>query len=555
LTGPPQSVRSGAILSDILEGHGRARADHPALLFLERGEAVTARLTYGELMAAAGALAGGLHDTGLAGVPVVLALPPGPGFVIALLACLRAGAIAVPVPFPAAGEARARLEGILADLGGGAVLAEPGATLDSRRLRRLDPMALAASGPAPSRPSPDAPAVIQYSSGSTQAPRGIVISQANIIANQAMIGEIFQSTPASVVVNWLPPHHDMGLFGALLYPLFAGATTVLMPPFAFIQNPRRWLEAISRHRGTVAGAPNFGFDLCVRRVPAERVDGLDLSTLEVAFCGSEPIRTESLRRFAGRFAAAGFDPSIFLPCYGLAEATLLVTSVSKGVGVREVALGEAHDERRHVSCGHAPAGCHVTIRDPDSGLELPPPAVGEICVSGPHVAIGVWDGGTQTVAPLPGIAGAGADRRLHTGDVGALTSAGLVVLDRIKDIVIVRGRNIYATDVEAVAFGVAQGVVPAAATFAVHEADVERLVLVCEIAVKERGATDLVRLRQMLSEAVGQSCGFVPTVEFVAFGALPRTTSGKVRRQAARRLFIEGGLKLLKAEGATWASV
>nr|WP_255607413.1 AMP-binding protein [Ancylobacter sp. Lp-2] len=538
-----------------LEDHARRRGDHVAIRFLQRGEAVTAQASYAELAAAVAAMAGGLFRAGLAGAPVVLALPPGLDLIIALLACLRAGAIAVPVPFPATGdEARQRLASVIADLGSGAILAAPDAAIDAGRLRRIDPAALDAAPVAVPLPHPDMPAVIQYSSGSTQTPRGIVVSHANLVANEAMIAEVFGSGPEIVAVNWLPPHHDMGLFGAILHPLFLGGTAVLMPPFAFIQKPLRWLEAIARHGGTIAGAPNFGYELCLRRVTPERAAALDLSSLGVAFCGAEPIRAESLHRFAAYFAAAGFDAAALVPCYGLAEATLLATSTRKGTGLREIVRDGEPDGRRHVACGTAPTGSRVTIRDLDDGTPLAPGEAGEVCIEGPHVAMGLWHGATATVVPLPELDGDGQERWLRTGDIGALTADGLVVLDRIKDVVIVYGRNIYAADAEAAALDAGGPVLAAAAAVALSDAGGERLALLCEVARAERRTLDLAALRRQVAEMVATRCGALPTVEFLGFGALPRTTSGKIRRQAARQALAEGLLNLLPVEDEKWAS-
>ena len=526
----------------LLREHARNRADHPALRFLQRGEAVTAEATYAELEAAVAPMAGGLVQAGLRGLPVVLALPPGLGFVTALLACLRAGAIAVPVPFPATGEARLRLERVVADLGAGAILAAPGGELPTGRLTRLDPEGLQAPLDGPP-PGPDAPAVIQYSSGSTRAPTGIVISHANLMANARMIQEAFGTGPDGVGVSWLPPHHDMGLFGTIIQPLFVGATAVLMPPFAFIQKPLRWLAAIATHRATVAGGPNFGFELCLRRVTPEQVAALDLSSLAVTFCGAEPLRAESLRRFAAHLAPAGFDAASLLPCYGMAEATLLVTSMAKGGGLREVTGSLAGS--RPVSCGQPPAGCRVSIRDPAGPEEAPPGAAGEICIAGPHLAAGLWQGAAAAPAPLPGLFEADGETWLRSGDIGAMTPEGLVILDRLKDTIIVHGRKVYAADAEALAFEAAGPLLSGAAAIAVTGAAGERLVLLCEVSVAERRSGVPAALRQRVADHVAERCGMLPDVVFCGFGTLPRTTSGKIRHQAAREAFLAGALTSL----------
>ena len=540
-----RDMTAAATLPALLEQHAISRGDHPALRFLQRGEAVTAQVTYAELDTAVAPLAGGLVHAGLRGVPVVLALPPGLDFVVALLACLRAGAIAVPVPFPPTGEARLRQQRVIDDLGEGAVLAAPEAEVDTGRLRRLDPATLRAPLDTPP-PPPEAPAVIQYSSGSTRAPAGIVISHANLMANQRMIREAFGSGPETVGVNWLPPHHDMGLFGTILHPLFLGGLAVLMPPFAFIQKPLRWLAAIAAHRGTIVGGPNFGYELCLRRVSAAQAAGLDLTSLSVTFCGAEPVRAESLRRFAAHLAPAGFDAASLLPCYGLAEATLLVTAVAKGSGLREVA--PAPSGPLQVSCGNPPAGGSISIRDPEGAGRMPPGAAGEICVAGPHLAAGLWQADGATIAPLPGLLRAEDELWLRTGDIGAMTEAGLVILDRIKDTIIVHGRKIYAADAEAAAFEAAGGRLSATAAIGLPGPAGDRLVLLCEVSVAERRGLALAPLRRRIAEQVGQRCGLLPEVEMLGFGTLPRTTSGKIRRQAARQALLDGSLKPLPAE-------
>ncbi|WP_439597762.1 AMP-binding protein [Falsiroseomonas sp.] len=548
-------MTAAATLPELIAQHARSRADHCALRFLQRGEAVTEQASYAALQEAVAPLAGGLVAAGLRGVPVVLALPPGLGFVTALLACLRAGAIAVPVPFPPTGEARLRQQRVIADLGAGAILAAPEAEIETGRLRRLDPATLRAPLDSPP-PAPEAPAVIQYSSGSTRAPAGIVISHANLMANQRMIQEAFGSGPDVIGVNWLPPHHDMGLFGAILHPLFLGGTAVLMPPFAFIQKPLRWLAAIAAHRATVVGGPNFGYELCLRRVSAAQTASLDLSSLQVTFCGAEPVRAESLRRFADHLAPAGFDPSSLLPCYGLAEVTLLATAVAKGSGLREVAAEPGGPLQ--VACGSPPAGCRISIREPEGTDRMPAGVAGEICIAGPHLAAGLWQGETASIAPLPGLLQAEGAHWLRSGDIGAMTEAGLVILDRIKDTIIAHGRKIYAADAEAAAFEAAGPQLAAAAAIGLPGPEGDRLVLLCEIPLAERRGLELASLCRRIAEQVGQRCGLLPEVALLGSGTLPRTTSGKIRHQAARQAWLEGSLKPLPAqspaEEVAWAA-
>jgi acyl-CoA synthetase (AMP-forming)/AMP-acid ligase II len=528
------------------------RADHVAIRFLQRGEAVTAEARYGDLAQAVSTMAAGLYRAGLSGTPVVLALPPGLDFSIALLACLRAGAIAAPIPYPPQGqEAKQRLTAMLGDLGTATVLGTGDPALDGVGLRRIDPAELDCAPLAMPFPAPDAPAVIQYSSGSTRTPRGIVISHANIVANQHMIREMFDSGPDTIALNWLPPHHDMGLFGALLHPLFLGGTAILMPPMAFIQRPIRWLEAISHHHATIAGAPNFGYDLCVRRVSPDQAATLDLSSLTVTFCGAEPVRAASLTNFAAHFASSRFDPASYSPCYGLAEATLLAASTLCGAGVRTVVRDDGH---RHIACGIAPSASQMRICDPQDGHVLPPGKTGEICLAGPHVAIGVWHGASGTVAPMPELYDEDGTSWLRTGDLGVLGPHGLVIHDRIKDLIIVHGRNIYATDAEAIAMDVAGASLQAVAAVALNVAADERLLLLCEVPRAHARTLNLDALAESIARSVAEGCGALPEVAFVAAGALPRTTSGKIRRQAARQAYHAQTLRRLAGKDAQWAN-
>lgn len=531
-------------LFDRLTAHAATRPERIALRFLENGERETQTLTYRALAAEITRLASVLAAHALAGRPVILALPPGTAFVTALLAVMRAGGIAVPVPFPPLGEGRARFRAIVATLGKAVIL-----TTDAASVLAQDPSATArlldlttfrhTSGFVPDMPEPSAPAVLQFSSGSTAEPRGIVVTHGNIATNAAMIEDAFGLAPSSICVHWLPPHHDMGLFGAILAPLRSGAQAVLMPAFSFLQKPVRWLRAISTYRGTIAGGPNFCYELCLRRIKEDDLATLDLSCLKVAYCGAEPIRPASLDAFAARIAQAGFRAEALMPCYGLAEATLLVSGTA-GLGLRTVPVETLTGATQRAVCGAAPPGCTITIRDPESGVNLPMGKTGEICVEGAHVAAGEWDPNTNAMGPLSsaGITADGA-RILRTGDLGILVPEGLVILDRIKDLICVHGRNIHAIDVEMAAIEAGGGAIVAAAAFAVEEDGRERLVLLCEVPMLERAGLTA-SFESRLATAIGEGSGVRPTIALLRHGALPRTTSGKIRRQAARQRFLQG---------------
>lgn len=539
-----------------LRRHAQARGDRDAVRFLARGEAVTDRLTYAEMMAVVDETAAGLMAEGTAGRPVVLALGPGTRFVVTFLACLRAGAIAVTVPYPAVAANRERFAAVVADCRPFAVVSEaanedlPGLPAGTRRL-----VAGALPWPAdglPPEPDADALALVQYSSGSTRAPRGVVITHGNIASAERMIQAAMQADEDNITVSWLPPFHDMGLIGSILHPLYVGGVSVLMPPNAFLQKPMRWLRSISEHRATIAGGPNFGFDLCVRRAPADGGgDGLDLSSWKVAFCGSEPVRAATLSAFADRFAAARFDPAALMPCYGLAEATLLVSARRYGTGVAEFATvgtdtGAAPLSR--VSCGVTPPGCTVRLR-PIEGAEArgmdEAPQVGEVCIGGAHVALGTWSGEDQAVRPFEAaFTAADGVRLLPTGDVGALAGGEIAIIDRIKDIVAVYGRKLHAVDVEDTVLSEPATEVVAAAAFAVPVDGRETLALLCEIRTRDLAALDRTARMAQLRDRVAQAHGVVPVVGLLTHGALPRTSSGKIQRQRTRALFLGGALRL-----------
>jgi acyl-CoA synthetase (AMP-forming)/AMP-acid ligase II len=501
-----------------------------AFRFLAKGEEVTDRVTFAALLDDTQTLAAGLAARGLRGKPVLLCLPPGIDFVRGLLACLRAGAIAVPAPSGETQHGRERTEAIAANARPAAVL---GNLADCAGIEVLDLDALSEDRALPDLPVPDRPAVIQYSSGSTRAPCGIVITHGNLAANLEMIRATFPgSEPGAVGASWLPPSHDMGLVGATLGPVHFGGTGVLMPPMSFMQRPLRWLRAIHEHRATMAGGPNFGYELCVRRVPREVVHELDLSSWHVAFCGSEPIRPAALIDFAAHFAAASFDPHAFLACYGLAETTLLCTAGPfRTIPAPRIAGGVL------VSCGQAAPGCMITLRD-EQGAEIRD-GTGEICVAGPHLAAGKWCGETGRVVPLdtaePGF--------LRTGDLGTLVDDELFVLDRIKDVIAIYGRKIHAIDVERPAIDGSHGLVLAAAAFSVPHDKGERLVALCEVSARDLARVSQDTLRNDLRAIVSAATGVAPEVAFLRHGALPRTSSGKIRRHATRADYLAGRLR------------
>jgi acyl-CoA synthetase (AMP-forming)/AMP-acid ligase II len=521
-------------------------------------------LTYREIGERARQNAGWLACRLPFGSRVVLMYPAGLDFLPAFLGCLFAGMVAVPTPVPHDRASLERVAGILVDSGARLVLTD-GRNLDAvsallagdERLRPLDCVATgdSAFGDAgrwrmPKELTGDTVAFLQYTSGSTSEPRGVVITHANLAGNQRETAVITGLAADSVTVSWLPHHHDMGLMGAQLYPLNVGTQCVLMSPTHFLKRPRHWLEAITRHRGTITMAPNFAYELCLRRIPPGQLAGLDLSTLRRAFNGAEPVRARTMADFAHRFGPVGFPDDAFGVGYGLAEATLGVTGVRPGSAqsLYEVEP-QALEEHRVVpaapgagiviaGCGH-PVEAQVRIVEPDTRAVLPDGEVGEIWVSGPGVAKGYWGLPQVSRDTFEAVTAAGDGPFLRTGDLGFLRAGELCVTGRRKDLIIIQGRNLYPQDIERVAAAAYPGLRGrTGAAFSVG-AGSEHIVIVQETtAIRPGGASarDIaLAVRQAVVAAFDVS---LPSVSLVRSG-IPRTTSGKVRRQRAREMFLD----------------
>jgi acyl-CoA synthetase (AMP-forming)/AMP-acid ligase II len=559
-----------ATIIDVLDSHADRLADKVAFRFLEDGEVESRSLTYGGLDDLSNRIAATLIGIASAGARALLLYPAGrqDDFIVAFLGCLKAGVIAVPLYAPHARRVDERLNAITVDcqptlvLSDEATLHRISGVLAGNRLlahaRRVATDVLAHEGPyaACSRRVGDL-AFLQYTSGSTRTPRGVRVSHSNLVQNEKMIREAMQLGPESVFVSWLPVHHDMGLIGDTLQPLYNGASAVKMPPAAFLQRPIRWLRAVTAHSGTIIGGPSFAFDLCTLRTCEDERHQLDLSTLTVTYCGSEPVRRATLDSFATAFAPHGFKPTSFLPCYGLAEATLLVSGGPPMIGARPVEVSAKELEAGRirpprstravsmVSCGLPARDSTVIIVDPNTLRECVDGEVGEIWVKGRHVCDGYWNAPELSNQITAAFTVDGRGPFLRTGDLGFLFDGEVVVAGRMKDVVIVRGRNYYPTDIEHTATDAhpmlrTLGV----ACFSVQDEAKERVVVVHEIA---RHATiiDVAEAKSAIRRAVTRTHEITPDDIVIAkVAAIPRTSSGKVRRAATRDRYLRGELEL-----------
>ena len=531
------------------------------------------RISYAQLHAAACRVASALTARALAGERVLLMLQPGADYVAGLFGCWYAGATAVPVYAPRQNASSDRVRHIAGDCQAAAILSTAPAldTLGGGFLpggHRIAIEAIPADAHAlwrMPRIDGDTLAALQYTSGSTGHPKGVRLRHRHLMENSRIISAAMRTTPETVGVVWVPPYHDMGLIGGLLQPLYGGFPVHLMSPAAFLQRPLRWLEAITRHQATLSAAPNFAFDLCVRRARPEDLSRLDLSCWQVAANGAEPIRAETMRRFAATFAPAGFDARAFFPCFGMAEATLLVTGARPFEGAVTCAFDRAalsagrlasaagtHTAVELVSSGRVAPGVQVAIVDPATSRCRAPGEVGEVWVSGATVADGYWGrlDATREVfeARLPGSGAAW----LRTGDLGALQDGELYVTGRIKDLIVIRGQNHHPQDIEATALASHPALLRplGAAAFGIDTADGEALGLVLEL---DRGwrASDLEAVRLAVLEAVSREHQLqVATLVLVRPHAIPKTSSGKVQRSLTRQRWRAGELDALGDEVA-----
>jgi acyl-CoA synthetase (AMP-forming)/AMP-acid ligase II len=563
-------------LVDLLTWRARRQPDEIAYTFLLDGEDREAHLTYGELARRARALAV-LIQTDSDGQRVMLLYPPGLDYIVAFFGCLLAGAIPLsmnPAELRSAAMAQALGQlvedaGVLLVLTNALVFAKTGATRESlpKRLARLrwlltDELDLSKAHAWAAPPvTAESTAYLQYTSGTTGAPKGVVLTHRNLLHNSAMISDAFGVTAGSVGVLWLPPYHDMGLVGGLVVPLFAGIRVVLLSPVAFLQRPHRWLRAITRYRATFSGGPNFGYDACVRKITGEQRSSLDLSCWKVAFTGAENVRSRTLADFGDAFAASGFRAEAFYPCYGLAEATLLVTGGDRGLGFRARRVQRDFAERHRVvaappdaspasgtvtliGCGRPRGTQKVVIVDPEHRTPCAPDVIGEVWVSGSSVAEGYWGRPHDSVETFGACLATGEGPFLRSGDLGFLDDGQLYITGRLKDLIIVRGRNLYPQDIEQTAASACSETrADLAAVFSVDVDGEERVVVLLGIErrfVRDFGASEHV---EKIREAVAFHHGIgLHAVIFVRAENVPKTASGKIRRGECRSRFLSDAL-------------
>ena len=567
-------------LIDLLRFRAYNQADRRAYTFLVDGETQEAHVSYGVLDRQARALAATLQALNLPGERVLVLYPPGLAYITAFYGCLYAGVIPVPTYPPVlrrAHRSMQRLWDIIDDAQVRFVLT----TQDllhkmavcygsDPRFTRLHWMTSDTGDLANAEdwmaatPEADALAYLQYTSGSTGTPKGVMLTHRNLMYNSALIHQTFAITPESCGVIWLPPYHDMGLLGGIIVPLYAGIHVVLLSPFAFLQRPLRWLRALSRYQGTYSGGPNFAYELCVQKSTPEQLHSLNLRAWQVAFNGAEPIRSHTLQRFIDMFEVYGFRREAFYPCYGLAESTLFVTGGMRGKGYTERSFKKSQLEQRQVvpvPLEHAPGvgdalnlvGCgwswgdqQIAIVDPQHRLGCGAHQIGEIWLASTCVAQGYWNRPIETAESFQAyVADTGAGPFLRTGDLGFLWDGELFITGRLKDLIVIRGRNYAPQDIERTveqshtALQHAGGV-----AFSVEVDGEERLVIVQGVKSTALHNLDVKTIIGDMCEAVTARYGLhVYDAVLVTAKCIPKTASGKLQRHLCRAQYLSGTLE------------
>lgn len=592
-----QSTATVSSLVELLYERALRQPDLRLFTYLIDGELEGPSLTLAALDSQAQAIGALLQSLGASGERALLLYPAGLEFITAFFGCLYAGMVAVPLPAPNMAQPQRtlpRLRNVAND-------AQPRFALTtSAILSRVDTLFTQAPELASIRwvatdkiaegsrqdwrdpgSTSKTTALLQYTSGSTAVPRGVIVSHGNLLENSAHISHAFQITSDTVSVTWLPAFHDMGLTNGIVQPVYGGLRCVLMPPQAFLQRPLRWLEAVSHYQASISGGPNFAYELCARRTIPEQLDALDLSNWKVAYNGAEPIRAASLDRFAEIFHSCGFRPKSFYPCFGLAEATLIVSggtvqddpivcatqvAALEHNGVVESAARQPN-VRTLVGCGQAMPDTRIVIVHPDTLIACAPDEIGEIWVSAPNVAQGYWNRNEETALTFCArLADTGEGPFLRTGDLGFLRHGELFVTGRLKDLIIIGGRNLYPHDIELTVAqshdALRQG---SCVAFSADVVDEERLIIAAEVERRyqpqrdqcgaehngSNGSHPNVRpttvfdtVSRAIRRAVAEEHDVrVHAVVLLKAGTIPKTPSGKVQRRVCEARFRAGTLE------------
>ncbi len=571
----PGSFFGPSNLVDLLRHRAAHQGQDRAFSYLVDGESDEIHWTYAELDRRARAIGAWLQTQGLVGQRALLLYPAGLDFIAAFFGCLYAGVVAVPAYPPRRNRSLSRVQVIADDAEAKVALTtkdvlervqpllDQSPNLKALRWQATDQLESGLEG---NWQHPDVYgdtlAFLQYTSGSTGTPKGVVLNHANLMHNSALIAYAFEHTRSGRGMFWLPSYHDMGLIGGILQPLYIGLWNVLISPVAFLQKPYRWLQAISQYKATISGGPNFAYDLCVRKITPAQKETLDLTNWSLAFNGAEPVREETIEAFVEAFGPCGFRREAFYPCYGMAEATLIVSGgfktappVIRSFDAQSLennqvvdALPDEEGARALVGCGGTLLDQEILIVNPNTMGRCAPDEVGEVWVAGPSVAQGYWKRPDETAHTFRAHLAEGGGPYLRTGDLGFMQDGELFITGRLKDLIIIRGLNHYPQDIETTVEKCHESLRSGAGAACTVEIDGrERLVIVHEL---ERGRQREVEALDEVFDAVrrGVSAEHELPVEAIALikaGSIPKTSSGKIQRHACRSGFLDGSLEII----------
>jgi acyl-CoA synthetase (AMP-forming)/AMP-acid ligase II len=573
---PSNIEKSHSTFMELVKWRAETQPDRTAFIFLRDGDAEET-MSYSQLLRKAQSIATKLQAVNGASDCALLLYRPGIEFIGAFLGCLFGGIAPIPLPPPRAvrvDSALPRLVGVVKD-------AKPTIALTTstalhiagnifRQTEGLKELRLIATDIIPEDlgvrfasmdHNAESTAFLQYTSGSTRQPKGVMISHGNLMHNLSCISHCLGVSSSSRGVIWLPPYHDMGLIGGILLPVYTGFPVMLMSPTTFLRHPSRWLQAITKYKATISGGPGFGFDLCTRRITEEERGGLDLSSWEVAFVGAEPINPVTLNQFAEYFSSCGFKKEAFYPCYGLAESTLMVTGGVKLAGAQirsykrealqqndiNAETGDCGSVQTLVGCGSSIPGQQVRIVDPEALTLCESGQVGEIWVKGPSVSVGYWKQEAsrhKLRAVLPGVNG----EFLRTGDLGFVDGDELFITGRMDDAIIINGTNHHPQDIEWTVEESHTSIrANNSAAFGVRDNGYDRLIVIVELDeryVRQQLASEKQEIIGALKDRIFLVHGVSPSdIVLVRSGDIPRTPSGKIQRFNCRRSYLEGSLK------------
>jgi acyl-CoA synthetase (AMP-forming)/AMP-acid ligase II len=558
---------------DLMLYRAEENANNILYTFLKDGEDIAGSLTFSDVDHFARIIGAKLQTDLKVGDRVLLFFPAGLEFIKAFLGCLYAGIIAIPLSMPRQRQTDfSQLRRIANHADASAVISLSQLSKDfsfSSQFKNIKHINVDEINPEIKNDwkkieyKKDDLAFLQYTSGSTGFPKGVMVSHGNLLHNQMLAQKSFGSTEDSIFMSWLPHYHDMGLIGNILHQIYCGSQTILMSPTAFLQKPSRWLNAISKYHCTISGAPNFAYDLCVKRITEEQKKVIDLSSWIIAFNGAEKVNAESINKFSEKFSGCGFSKKNFYPTYGLAEGTLFATG---GIPLTEpmylsvdrksleknkviIVSPDSRNSQSLVSLGTAYADQLVITVDTDIGVTCNENKVGEIWIKGPSVAKGYWKDPKKTKEQFEGFLANGEGPFFKTGDTGFIKDRNLYLTGRLKDLIIIRGRNIYPEDIEMTAQNSHSALRTGnGAAFSIDIENQEQLVLIQEV---ERSAIRKMDIREVFKNISNEIIGKHELQTYAIFLIMPhtllKTTSGKIKRQENKKHFLENKINYISS--------